>query len=247
MHINPEKPENRGFLSDPTIYACTDYPVPIDTKLARHAKSNNPGSAICIHGNCVSAGCISMNNADYLEIYYLMAQHSVQRYGSLRIHILPFRFYRDCNADEIGIEELDNRSFCKTDYFAQIEAEAESAASRSPQLQNLGKEIIYKIWMHYAQRELQFLKAPSKDSAELQLTEDVIALLSHNFSERRIGLSCVVCHLAPIFGLSSQFHVSEEFFQCVKNCVIVPHGSELLAKGGFRRFPFSMESALNQL
>ena len=172
MHINPE---NRGFLSDPTIYACTDYPVPIDAKLAKQAQSNHPGSAICVHGNCVSAGCISMNNADYLEIYYLMTRHSVPRYGSLRMHILPFRFYRDCNANEIGIDKIGDRSFCKTDHFAQIESEAEAAASRSPQLQNLGKEIIYKVWMHYAQRELQFLKAPSKDSAELQLTEEVIS------------------------------------------------------------------------
>ena len=39
----------------------------------------------------------------------------------------------------------------------------------------------------------------------------------------------------------------KNFCPCVKNCVILHHGSELLAKGGFRRFPFSKKSVPKQL
>jgi len=72
---------------------CLDYPNILDRlKTNTIMKHNRPGSAICIHGNCVSIGCISFINKNYLPVFLAALGHDVDKYGPVKIHIFPFRF-----------------------------------------------------------------------------------------------------------------------------------------------------------
>lgn len=72
---------------------CLDYPNKFDWQQTRKIKKHRrPGSAICIHGNCVSIGCISFKNKDYLPLFLLALGHDQKKYGKIKIHIYPFRF-----------------------------------------------------------------------------------------------------------------------------------------------------------
>ena len=75
---------------------CLEYPLAIDRSRTRKFSGNaSPGSAICIHGNCVTAGCISMRNRDYLPIFLSARFHDSNAYGYPKIHIFPFRFDKE--------------------------------------------------------------------------------------------------------------------------------------------------------
>ncbi len=72
---------------------CLDYPNSIDCLQTKTIlKHNNPGSGICIHGNCVSIGCISFKNKNYLPVFLTAMYHDSKNYGPIKIHIFPFRF-----------------------------------------------------------------------------------------------------------------------------------------------------------
>jgi len=79
---------------------CLDYPNSLDRLQTKTImKNNNPGSAICIHGNCVSIGCISFKNENYLPVFLTAIYHNSMNYGPINIHIFPFRFEK-INAQE---------------------------------------------------------------------------------------------------------------------------------------------------
>lgn len=72
---------------------CLDYPNSLDKNQTKKImKHSNPGSAICVHGNCVSIGCISFENKNYLPLFLIAANHNEKLYGKIKIHIFPFRF-----------------------------------------------------------------------------------------------------------------------------------------------------------
>jgi murein L,D-transpeptidase YafK len=72
---------------------CLEYPLPIDAQRTRKfSPGHNPGSAICIHGNCVTAGCISFENKDFLPVFLSACFHDSKLYGLPKVHIFPFRF-----------------------------------------------------------------------------------------------------------------------------------------------------------
>jgi hypothetical protein len=73
---------------------CIDYPNTSDVKRTRNSGKSNPGSGICLHGNCVTRGCVSFLNRDFLPIFAFAAHHQPKKYGKLQIHIFPFRFDR---------------------------------------------------------------------------------------------------------------------------------------------------------
>ncbi|MCI5221288.1 MAG: 2-dehydro-3-deoxyphosphooctonate aldolase [Candidatus Electrothrix sp. AR4] len=61
------------------------YPNKFDTE------RNCTGSAIMVHGKCVSEGCFAMGNRQIEEIYLLAYQAFLQGQESFSIHIFPFR------------------------------------------------------------------------------------------------------------------------------------------------------------
>lgn len=82
---------NVGYGS--SFKMCLDYPNDLDRhKTNTVTKHNRPGSAICIHGNCVSIGCISFKNKNYLPVFLSALGHNANKYGPIKIHIFPFRF-----------------------------------------------------------------------------------------------------------------------------------------------------------
>ncbi len=55
---------------------------------------NRTGSAIMIHGRCVSQGCFAMGNKQIEEIYLLAYQAFLQGQEQFSVHIFPFRMTR---------------------------------------------------------------------------------------------------------------------------------------------------------
>lgn len=72
---------------------CLDYPNTFDWQQTKKIKKHSsPGSAICAHGNCVSIGCLSFENRNYLPLFLFALGHDQNKYGKIKIHIFPFRF-----------------------------------------------------------------------------------------------------------------------------------------------------------
>lgn len=89
---------------------CLDYPNSVDRLRTKTVmKHNRPGSAICIHGNCVSIGCISFKNEDYLPVYLAALKHNSSQYGNIKIHIFPFRFDKISKNQRIVFSKNDSR------------------------------------------------------------------------------------------------------------------------------------------
>ena len=53
------------------------------------------GSALMVHGNCISIGCYAMTDAKIEEIYTLMARAFAGGQQSISVHALPFRLTQD--------------------------------------------------------------------------------------------------------------------------------------------------------
>ena len=71
---------------------CIEYPNKLDILRTREAGFSKPGSSICIHGNCVSIGCASLVNKDFMAVFAFSRHHNPAKYGKLQVHIFPFRF-----------------------------------------------------------------------------------------------------------------------------------------------------------
>jgi len=56
------------------------------------------GSALMVHGNCVSIGCYAMTDAKIEEIYTLMARAFAAGQQSIPVHAFPFRLTKEALA-----------------------------------------------------------------------------------------------------------------------------------------------------
>ncbi|MBI5219333.1 MAG: hypothetical protein HY958_10430 [Bacteroidia bacterium] len=94
MKLTPDDVDKSGEASRGSSFKmCINYPNAADAeRTKKFMKGKNPGGEICIHGNCVSAGCISFKNRAFLPVYYFATKHNTAKYGKLQIHIFPFRF-----------------------------------------------------------------------------------------------------------------------------------------------------------
>lgn len=82
--INVFNPESTYHLS-----LGVDYPNSVD--LARTGRENKPGGDIYIHGNCVTVGCIPLNDDKIKEVYLLavIAKNGSQK--AIPVNIFPFK------------------------------------------------------------------------------------------------------------------------------------------------------------
>jgi murein L,D-transpeptidase YafK len=94
IKLNTKEIENYGTVNYGSSFKlCLEYPLSIDiNRTTTFSGGNSPGNAICIHGNCVTAGCISFKNEDFLPIFLSARFHNSAIYGYTKIHIFPFRF-----------------------------------------------------------------------------------------------------------------------------------------------------------
>jgi len=95
INLNNGKIEDFGNVGNgcSSFKICTDYPHSIDRQRTKKLLGNaSPGGEICIHGNCVTAGCISFENRNFLPVFLAATFHNKTDFGKIKIHIYPFRF-----------------------------------------------------------------------------------------------------------------------------------------------------------
>ena len=95
IRLNRQELDCRGEVGEGSCFKmCIEYPNEVDRANTRAAGMDQPGNEICLHGNCVSTGCISFSNRDFLDVFAGARHHDAGRYGRLQLHIFPFRFDR---------------------------------------------------------------------------------------------------------------------------------------------------------
>jgi len=95
---------------------CIDYPNALDRERSRAAHHKDPGGAICVHGNCVSIGCASLENRDFLPVYALARHHDARTFGRLQLHLFPFRFGEVAAAERaaLAVQYVHHAAFAST-------------------------------------------------------------------------------------------------------------------------------------
>ncbi|MBN2494443.1 MAG: peptidoglycan-binding protein [Deltaproteobacteria bacterium] len=92
IKLEPEAIDSMGAVGDGSCFKIyIHYPNELDPLRSRAAGFRNTGGSIFAHGNCVTDGCISLSNRNFLYLFAL-ARHHAPRHGRLQIHIFPFRF-----------------------------------------------------------------------------------------------------------------------------------------------------------
>ncbi|MCD4820354.1 MAG: peptidoglycan-binding protein [Candidatus Cloacimonetes bacterium] len=93
MWIDLNNVEKSGKVGKGSAFRiCLNYPNEIDRQHTQKAGFNNTGGAICVHGNSVSIGCVSLENKDFAQIYAFSKHHNSSKYGRVQFHVFPFRF-----------------------------------------------------------------------------------------------------------------------------------------------------------
>lgn len=94
MDLDPARVDAPGEAGKGSSFKmCLDYPNALDRLRTKQAgRGGKTGGEICLHGNCVSIGCASLKNRDYLPVFAFARHHDARRFGKLQVHIFPFRF-----------------------------------------------------------------------------------------------------------------------------------------------------------
>lgn len=100
-YINEFNPNSNYHLS-----LGINYPNPSDRVLSDSAK---PGGDIYIHGNCVTVGCIPMQNDQIEELYILAAQAKAQGQDFIPVHIFPIRYNNRKSFEYLAKTTRDNQ------------------------------------------------------------------------------------------------------------------------------------------
>lgn len=83
-HINHFNPTSNYHLS-----LMINYPNSSDRL---KSKASNLGGSICIHGNCVTVGCLPMTDDKIKEIYLYAVQARQSGQKNIPVYIFPFKF-----------------------------------------------------------------------------------------------------------------------------------------------------------
>lgn len=94
IKLNNDDIDTYGSVGDGASFKIfLDYPNRFDWQQTKKIKKHStPGGAIFIHGNCVSIGCLSFENRNYLPLFLFALGHDQNKYGKIKIHIFPFHF-----------------------------------------------------------------------------------------------------------------------------------------------------------
>ena len=99
-YINEFNPNSNYHLS-----LGLNYPNASDRILS---DANRPGSAIYIHGNCVSTGCIPITDAPIEELYYLASNVRNQGQEFIPVHVFPVKYNVKKSMDFLENSMKDN-------------------------------------------------------------------------------------------------------------------------------------------
>ncbi len=116
-YINEFNPKSNYYLS-----LGLNYPNASDRILS---DSLRPGSAIYIHGSCVTVGCIPITDQQIDELYVLAAFSKSQGQDFIPVHIFPIRFDKDksikyletLTKDDQRLKKFADRMEDAFDYF----------------------------------------------------------------------------------------------------------------------------------
>jgi murein L,D-transpeptidase YafK len=116
-YINEFNPKSQYYLS-----LGINYPNVSDQILS---DSLRPGSAIYIHGSCVTVGCIPITDQQIDELYILAAHAKNQGQDYIPVHIFPVRFnvqrsvnyLNNLSKDDPALKRFANRMEDAFDYF----------------------------------------------------------------------------------------------------------------------------------
>ena len=84
-----------------------NYPNASDRILADQYK---PGSAIYIHGSCVSTGCIPLTDGPIEELYYLTKLVNTKGQEFIPVHVFPIKYSVKKSADFLETSMKDNEA-----------------------------------------------------------------------------------------------------------------------------------------
>ena len=104
-YINEFNPKSNYHLS-----LGINYPNPSDKLLSDSLK---PGGEIYIHGNCVTVGCIPLQNYQIEELYILAANSKNQGQDFIPVHIFPIRYNVRKSFDYLARTTKDNQELQK--------------------------------------------------------------------------------------------------------------------------------------
>ncbi len=104
-HINDFNPNSSYHLS-----LGLNYPNASDRILS---DSLRPGSAIYIHGNCVSVGCIAISDIPIEEVYVIASAARLQGQEFIPVHVFPAR-YNVKKSNEYLIESIKENTYLQT-------------------------------------------------------------------------------------------------------------------------------------
>ncbi len=100
-YINEFNPNSNYHLS-----LGINYPNPSDRVLSDSLK---PGGDIYIHGNCVTVGCIPLQNDQIEELYILAAMAKSQGQDFIPVHIFPIRYNNRKSFEYLARTTKDNQ------------------------------------------------------------------------------------------------------------------------------------------
>ncbi len=99
-YINEFNPNSNYHLS-----LGLNYPNASDRILS---DAHRPGSAIYIHGNCVSTGCIPITDAPIEELYFIASSVRNQGQEFIPVHVFPVRYNVKKSMDFLENSMKDN-------------------------------------------------------------------------------------------------------------------------------------------
>ncbi len=116
-YINEFNPKSNYYLS-----LGINYPNASDKVLS---DSLRPGSAIFIHGSCVTVGCIPIRDEQIDELYILAAHAKDEGQDFIPVHIFPVRFNKEKSVkylenltkDDAVLKKFADRMEDAYDYF----------------------------------------------------------------------------------------------------------------------------------
>ena len=100
-YINEFNPKSNYHLS-----LGINYPNASDRVLSDSIK---PGGDIYIHGNCVTIGCIPLQNDQIEELYILAAMAKTQGQDFISVHIFPIRYNNRKSFEYLAKTTKDNQ------------------------------------------------------------------------------------------------------------------------------------------
>lgn len=99
-YISGFNPQSRFHLS-----LKINYPNSSDKKLG---DKNDPGDDIFIHGNCVTIGCVPIQDGPIEELYIMVLDSRLKRRTRTHVHIFPCRMHgKQCKSKMEKLSEKD--------------------------------------------------------------------------------------------------------------------------------------------